>query len=94
MGYMPPFGGRAKDEMTRSISPASLRSIGITSTPSSGAAASMAANLLAPNKAAKHRHARQSRRHLLEQFKPFPAQAEFDAHEKGGIATRRRKVAT
>jgi hypothetical protein len=34
---------------------------------------------------AKHCDARYRRRNLLEQFQPFPADAEFECHEPGGI---------
>ena len=37
-------------------------------------------------------HARDTRRDLLEQFEPFPAQAVFKHQEAGGVATRPRQA--
>ena len=41
---------------------------------------------------AKHSGARHAGRDLLEQFQPFPAQAEFEKHETGGVAARPRQA--
>jgi hypothetical protein len=38
----------------------------------------------------KDRGSRDARRDLLEQFQPFPAQAEFEKHETGDVAARPR----
>ena len=68
---------------------------GITSTPSDGATAWMAANM-ARSKGlagiAKDRHARHARRNLLEQLQPFSGHAEFVRHEAGGVAARPRQA--
>ena len=40
----------------------------------------------------KDRHARHVRRDLLEQLQPFPAKAEFEIHEPGGVAARPRQA--
>ena len=40
----------------------------------------------------KHRNTRHARHDLLEQLQPFPAQAEFERHESGGVAARPRQA--
>ena len=70
----PPFGARANAATARSISPASRTSIGLTSTPSDGATAWIAAELADPVAVGgipKDRRSRHARRDLLEQLQPF-----------------------
>jgi hypothetical protein len=40
----------------------------------------------------KDRRSRHARRDLFEQLQPFPAQAEFEHHETGGVAARPRQA--
>ena len=77
----PPFGARANAATARSISAASRTSTGLTSIPSDGATAWIAANWPAPaayGRIAKYGHSRHARRDLLEQLQPFAAQAVFE----------------
>src|SRR5262249_3351088 len=74
--------------MPRSISPVLRTLIGLTSTPSDGATAWMAANCRIP-KDCRSRHAR---RDLLEQFQPFPADAVFQIDKSRGVAARARQA--
>ena len=68
---------------------------GLTSTPSDGATAWIAANWPSPAgiggipKDCRSRHAR---RDLLEQFQPFPAHAVFELDKTGGVAARPRQA--
>ena len=55
----------------------------------------MTANWLVPDPKAgipKDRRSRHTRRDLLEQLQPFPAQAVFERHETGGVAAGPRQA--
>ena len=86
---------RAKAATARSISPASRTLIGLTSTPSDGATAWMAANWPIPAAMAGSRRtaARVTPGAIcFEQLQPFPAQAVFEHRETSGVAARPRQA--
>ena len=88
-------GTRAKVAMARSISAASRMLMGLTSTPTDGATAWIAANWPIPegtsaDPAGLRRVSR--RRDFLEQLQPFAAQAVFELDESGGVAARPRQA--
>ena len=81
--------------MARSISPASRTSIGLTSTPSDGATAWMAANWPIPRDMLGSRRtaARVTRGAIsLSSSSHFAAHAVFESRETGGVAARPRQA--
>src|SRR5262249_18817805 len=91
----PPFEPRAKAAIARSISPASRTLTGFSSTPNDGATDCIAPNWPAPT--ARRGSQMTATRltpgcDLFEQFEPFRADANFEAHKPGGVAARPRQA--
>ena len=91
----PPFEGRAKAATPRSISGASRTLIGLTSTPSDGAAELIAPHWPVPEpmrSIPKNCHPRHPWRDLLEQPQPLRAETVIEQHKAGGVAARPRQT--